>query len=189
MKLVRLATVLAAVLAFAAVSTSASAQTQPPPKVQVCHKAANGTFHLITISTNATDAHMAHGDGLPGQAVPNMDGFIFGENCAPTVAPPPEMPVGCYAVPSQEADLFYAGPIDTLGNFSAFFDGGNGTCSGDANTSSTEGIIAAANETDAQSKCQSLGGPTSRVAIVDLGAPGVLVPSEPGFWLCSVIQM
>ena len=174
MKLVRLATVLAA--------TSASAQTQPPPKVQVCHKAANGTFHLITININAETAHMAHGDGLPGQAVPNMDGFIFGENCAPTVAPPPEMPVGCYAIPDNY-DLFYAGPIDTLGNLSLFFNSTDGTCSGEGIQVPNMAVIAAANETDAQSKCQALMGPNAVVNVTDLGT-GLIVPSEPGFWMC-----
>ena len=115
MKLVRLATIMAAVLAFTVAATSASAQAQPQ-KVQVCHKTGNGTFHLITISVNAQPAHVAHGDGQPGDPVPNMDGFIFGPNCTPTPAPPPELPIGCYASRATNADTFYMGPIDTLGN-------------------------------------------------------------------------
>lgn len=184
MKLVRLAKVLAAVVVFTVAATYVSAQTQPQPvKTQVCHKAANGTFHLITISLNATDAHTAHGDGAPGQAVPDMPGFIFGENCAPTVAPPPEMPVGCYEVPGQ-GDFFYAGPIDTVGNLSFFFDSTGGTCSGEGIELPIEAVIAAANETDAQSKCQALMGPTAEVTVTDLGTPGLIVPSAPGFWMC-----
>lgn len=187
MKWIRLATILATVLAFTVAATSAFAQTQPPPKVQVCHKAANGTFHLITISVNAQPAHVAHGDGAPGQSVPDMPGFIFGDNCAPTVAPPPEMPVGCYTIPVEGGgDLFYAGPMDTLGNFTGFPDNINGTCSGTAVPQPSEGIIAAANATDAQSKCQALGGPTSQVSVIDL--TGLLVPSEPGVWVCIVQQ-
>lgn len=181
MKLVRLATILAAVFAFTVAATSAFAQTQPPPKVQECHKTGNGTFHLITISLNAQPAHVAHGDGAPGQAVPNMPGFIFGDNCTPTVAPPPELPVGCYTLNGQ-TDLFYSGPIDTLGNVTTF-DSADGTCSGPDPFPFPIGIIAAANATVAQSKCDALTGLTGS-EIIDLGAFGVLIPSEPGFWVC-----
>lgn len=89
----RFTAILLAALAFTVVSNLAFAQAQ---KVQVCHKSGNGTFHLITISVNAQPAHIAHGDGLPGDLVPGMDGFIFGPNCTPTPAPPPEIAVGCY---------------------------------------------------------------------------------------------
>ena len=184
MKLARLATILAAVLAFTVAAISASAQTQPPPKVQVCHKAANGTFHLITISLNAQPAHVAHGDGQPGQAVPNMPGFIFGDNCTPTVAPPPELPVGCYTLVGEGGgDFFYSGPIDTLGNITGFGDHSDGSCSGTAAPAPFTGIIAAANATDAQTKCDALTGVTGSF-IFDLGTPGLVIPSEPGFWIC-----
>src|SRR5215475_14143842 len=124
MKLIRLATMLATVLAFTVAVRPAAAQ--PAPKVPDCHLTGNGTFHLIVISSNALPAHVAHGDGQPGQAVPNMPGFIFGDNCTPTVAPPPELPIGCYKLvnnpPSVASlDIFYIGPIDTLGNTIDFF--------------------------------------------------------------------
>lgn len=46
-------------------------------KVDVCHVTGNGSYHLINISTNAVPAHLAHGDGFPGQAVPGDDGTEF----------------------------------------------------------------------------------------------------------------
>lgn len=181
MRLIRFATILAAVLAFTVAATYASAQTQPQ-KAQVCHKAGNGTFHLITISVNAQPAHIAHGDGLPGEPVPNMDGFIFGPNCTPTPAPPPELPIGCYFWEPAGLDIFYIGPIDTLGNITIFFDSLFGACNGTGTPDLLDGIIAASNATDAQTKCDALTG-RSRSIIVDVGVE--FVPSEPGFWLCE----
>jgi hypothetical protein len=91
MKLRRLTTILVALLAFTVASNLAFAQAQ---KVQICHKTGNGSFHLISIDVNAQPAHISHGDGLPGNPIPNDAGFIFGPNCTPTVAPPPELPLG-----------------------------------------------------------------------------------------------
>jgi hypothetical protein len=50
-------------------------------KVDVCHREGNGSYHLINISENALPAHLAHGDGLPDNPVPGMDGKKFDENC------------------------------------------------------------------------------------------------------------
>lgn len=54
----------------------------PAPKVDVCHRTGDGEFHLINISGNALDAHLAHGDALaePGP-VPGMPTFEFDESC------------------------------------------------------------------------------------------------------------
>lgn len=46
-------------------------------KVDVCHVTGNGSYHLINISTNAVQAHLNHGDGYPGLAVPSDDGTEF----------------------------------------------------------------------------------------------------------------
>jgi hypothetical protein len=188
MTLKRLTITLAAVLAFAVASQAALAQQAPPPKVAVCHVTGNGTFHLIVISTNALDAHLNHGDGEPGGPVPNLPGFIFGDNCGPTVAPPPEMPVGCYTLinnpPSiASLDFFYAGPIDTINNETNFFSSTNGTCSG-TGFAQGDAIIAAADAATAQTKCTALTGQAGS-SVSDLGAPTGSRPSEPGFWFCS----
>lgn len=55
--------------------------TDEGPKVQICHKTGNGSYHLIEISVNAEPAHRAHGDAKIGEAVPGMAGKIFGAGC------------------------------------------------------------------------------------------------------------
>jgi hypothetical protein len=52
------------------------------PKVSLCHRTGNGSFHLITVGAPAEPAHMAHGDGKPGGPVPNQPGKIFGPTCS-----------------------------------------------------------------------------------------------------------
>jgi hypothetical protein len=158
-------------------------------KVQVCHKNGHGTFHLISINSTAVPAHVAHGDGSPGDAVPNMSGFVFGPNCTPTVLPPADLAVGCYTLVNNppsvaSVDILYSGPIDILGNVTAFFDSTNGTCSGSATQDPFDGVISAANATEAQSKCDALTGGSS-LPVSDLGAPTGFSPSAPGFWFCS----
>lgn len=179
----RFSTILLAALACTVVSSRAFAQ-----KVQVCHKTGNGSFHLITIDMNALAAHTSHGDGKPGDPVPNNPGFIFGPNCTPTVAPPPELPIGCYILVNNPPtiatlDIFYMGPIDTVGNTTDFFGSTNGTCSGTSLFDPIDAIIAAGNETDAVNKCNALVGTGS--SVFDLGAPTGFLPSEPGFWFCA----
>lgn len=177
-----LVTVLAITIAMSTGFTAASS-TAPEEKVQVCHKTGNGSFHLISISINAESAHVAHGDGQPGDPVPNMAGFIFGDNCTPTTAPPADLATGYYRF--SGIDVQYIGPIDTLGNI-VLFDSGDGTCRDEGVSDLTSGIIAAANETDAQTKCSTLQGNEPGVVVIDLG-PG-FVPGAPGFWFCTIIQ-
>jgi hypothetical protein len=187
MKSERLFAVLAAVFVFTVALEPAFAQ-----KVDDCHRTGQGTFHLISIDINGLPAHIAHGDGKPGDAVPNMSGFIFGPNCTPTVTPPVDLAVGCYTLVNNppfiaSVDLFYSGPIDILGNVTAFFDSTDGTCSGAATPDSHDGVISAANATDAQNKCNALAGGGGFIS--DLGAPTGFRPSAPGFWLCSAPPM
>ena len=50
-------------------------------KVVVCHKTSAGRYNKIEISESALEAHLSHGDGQPGDAVPDNEGFIFTEDC------------------------------------------------------------------------------------------------------------
>lgn len=59
-----------------------------PGKVNVCHRTGNGSYNLINISTKALSAHLAHGDGMPGDPVPNMADKVFDVDCAVVDAPP-----------------------------------------------------------------------------------------------------
>ena len=54
---------------------------QDGPKVQLCHRTGNGSYHAIEVSVNAEPAHRAHGDGKIGEAVPGNAGKVFGAGC------------------------------------------------------------------------------------------------------------
>ncbi len=49
-------------------------------KVDVCHRSGGG-FHLINVSGNALQSHLAHGDGQPLGSVPGAAGQVFGAAC------------------------------------------------------------------------------------------------------------
>jgi uncharacterized repeat protein (TIGR01451 family) len=51
------------------------------PKVQLCHRTGNGSYHLIEVSINAEPAHRAHGDGKIGESVPGSPGKVFVAGC------------------------------------------------------------------------------------------------------------
>ena len=51
-------------------------------KVDLCHRTGNGSFHLINVSIDAEPAHLAHGDGRPGGAVPGQLGRTFSGTCS-----------------------------------------------------------------------------------------------------------
>jgi hypothetical protein len=52
------------------------------PKVELCHRTGNGSYHLISVSINAEPAHRAHGDGKIGESVPGQAGKTFGSGCS-----------------------------------------------------------------------------------------------------------
>jgi hypothetical protein len=69
--------------ALARVSMTASVRVRgPEPQVRICHKAGPTGYILIEINGNAEDAHRAHGDARPGEAVPGQPGKVFDESCA-----------------------------------------------------------------------------------------------------------
>jgi hypothetical protein len=49
----------------------------------VCHLRGHDRFALLSVSPSAVGAHLGHGDGLPGGAVPGMAGYVFDNSCAP----------------------------------------------------------------------------------------------------------
>ena len=59
----------------------------PAAKEDVCHNTSSDTneWVLISISDAAWDAHYAHGDAHPGDAVPDPDmpGYSFDDSCNP----------------------------------------------------------------------------------------------------------
>lgn len=52
------------------------------PKVTLCHRTGNGSFHSITVGKSAEPAHMGHGDGKPNGPVPNQPGKTFTASCS-----------------------------------------------------------------------------------------------------------
>jgi len=59
-----------------------------PAKVDVCHVDEVGEYKLINVSERAVERLLARGDSLPGDPVPTMDGFVFGEDCTAVALPP-----------------------------------------------------------------------------------------------------
>ena len=54
-----------------------------PDKVGICHEKGNGSYHLIDVSKEALQAHLRHGDSLPGQVFPDDPSLVFGPDCTP----------------------------------------------------------------------------------------------------------
>ena len=53
------------------------------PKVDICHIDDAGAWELINVNGNAQQAHVGHGDGLPGGDVPGQAGYAFDDSCTP----------------------------------------------------------------------------------------------------------
>lgn len=49
--------------------------------VSLCHATGNGSYHSITVSTDAEPAHRAHGDAKVGEKVPAEPAKTFDESC------------------------------------------------------------------------------------------------------------
>ncbi len=58
------------------------------PKVQLCHRTGNGSYHLIEVGAPAEPAHRGHGDGKVGEQVPGQPGSVFGPTCSVTAGAP-----------------------------------------------------------------------------------------------------
>jgi hypothetical protein len=54
-------------------------------RVAVCHYD-DDAYKLITVAAPAVAAHLRHGDGLPGGAVPGPEGYVFDEACQPVLS-------------------------------------------------------------------------------------------------------
>jgi hypothetical protein len=172
----------AVLLASAVFATPAAAAGT---KVEVCHLGDDGGFHLISISQHALDAHIRHGDGMVGDDVPGMDGFVFGEDCAPVEVPPSGETIepGCYGS-SIYTDLYYLGPIDTPGNVVGY-GSFEGVCTPGTQYGGGEAIILAADLDAALLKCESLGlylDVEYQATLNALGYAGF--PTDA--WICSV---
>lgn len=59
-----------------------------PADTQVCHLRGNAGYFSLWLTEDGAADHIAddHGDGLAGDPVPDMAGFVFGEDCVPEEA-------------------------------------------------------------------------------------------------------
>jgi len=90
-------------------------------KVDVCHREGNGSFHLITVASQAVQAHRTHGDTLPGEAVPGTPGYVFDETCMeePASTCPCDFSVGALANEGIDMQTMAGGrcEVNTTGIF------------------------------------------------------------------------
>ena len=64
------------------VGDGASLQALAQDKTDLCHRhPQTGEFSPLSVPGPAVDAHLAHGDGLVGKAVPDMPKTVFGSAC------------------------------------------------------------------------------------------------------------
>ncbi len=101
-------------------------------KVDVCHLTGTGEYITINISSNAVEAHMAHGDGTPNGLVPDGSGDTFDEQCNVVPAPIFECPCDFSTAGLDETvlgafDVCGRIVFDSLGEFLtvSFIDQGN----------------------------------------------------------------
>jgi hypothetical protein len=134
----------------------AAAASEPKVKVEVCHANDDGGFHSIGVAAPALPAHLAHGDGVIGEPVPGMEGYVFAEGCElqeeePTVPIEP----GCYDSETDQIDLEYLGPADAVGN-ARFWWSDDGSCSNLVAFSGVA-ILTAEDLAEATTRCTAIG--------------------------------
>src|SRR5512133_4392987 len=77
-----------ATLRTLAVGRASDAAQPNRDKTDICHWASeDNQFILISVAAQAVDAHLAHGDGRPGEAFPGQLGMQFGPTCQPEYIP------------------------------------------------------------------------------------------------------
>jgi hypothetical protein len=74
-------------LAGVLVAIPAGTASAKPERVDVCHLDELGAWQLRSVPAvgRAVDAHLRHGDALPGETVPGMTSYTFDESCTPII--------------------------------------------------------------------------------------------------------
>ena len=54
-----------------------SLQKGKPIKVDICHLDEEGNYKKISVPEKVIPLHLSHGDGYPGDIVPDKPGYIF----------------------------------------------------------------------------------------------------------------
>jgi len=70
--------------AFPVLASKESLKNGGQKKVEICHRTQGlTTFLVILVAEPSVDSHLAHGDGLIGEAVPGQPGLVFNSDCEP----------------------------------------------------------------------------------------------------------
>ena len=117
--------------ASTASSVTSSAQHE---RVDLCHRTGNGRYEKLAVAAPAVSAHLAHGDGRVGDAVPSAPGRVFDASCAAIIVlPPPPPPPPVEGDPSISCPtLPFCSPVpDSCPKIvQTYFDFGGITCPG-----------------------------------------------------------
>jgi Cadherin domain len=110
----RLVALVAAVLTVGVVGPATADNKVPSAaKVGICHRdfelGLAKKYELLTVSTAAVPAHLAHGDGFPGGAIPGTAGAVFTSKCVVNHVPV----VGAQSFSIDENSLA-ATPVGTI---------------------------------------------------------------------------
>jgi len=118
---VRRLLILGLVTALATVLLVPTAAFAKANKVDVCHLNDLGEWQVNSVSGNgnAVQAHLNHGDGLPGDPVPEMEGYSFDDNCVPVSDGDPGIDIekltnGNDADGANDADVPQLAPGETV---------------------------------------------------------------------------
>lgn len=84
-----------------------------PAKSDICHiSKSSGRYTLRSITDTAFERHLAHGDVRVGDPVPDMDGYVFAEDCSirriPSNVPPTSPVVAIIPTPAASGELLTA---------------------------------------------------------------------------------
>jgi len=104
--------ILGVVTALATALVASAASAAQPAMVDVCHFNSLGEWQVNTLRDvgRAMQAHLDHGDGLPGDPVPGMADYEFDADCQPMLIPVPEADLSI----SKSDDVDPVAPGDTI---------------------------------------------------------------------------
>lgn len=144
----------------------------PKAKVDICHLNGKGNYNLINVSENAKDAHLDHGDALPGSDVPGMEGYIFDDYCSVVEAPNPYAKSGCFVAGDPIFHVITDGTSpQLLGALTATYSD-NECKNHSGQPTSAKAFIWEGGQVDALAVCSSAGG------------TAVYAQLEPNLWAC-----
>lgn len=152
-------------------------------KIDICHRTDDGDapgWRLLSVGAKAAEAHMNHGDGVPGGPVPSLQGNAFGASCVPEPIVSSTL-LRCLDGLFDSFDLGVSALNAPRG--ADLFGSTDGTCTGDLRGSMTV-VDGAAVRSEARDACASvLGGLPGSYAPLKLEYLFIDAPTD--WWLCA----